>query len=127
MHAFGRPVKPFDIGDAGKVEALPQCDPVLLEPICRVTFHVPGDATPALQRLASGRRGQILGFDAREGWPGWDRVEVNMPQSEMHDMIVELRSLTMGVGTYEWTFDHLQELSGRLADEVIQSRREAAQ
>ncbi len=39
---------------------------------------------------------------------------------EMADLIVELRSLTMGVGTFDWGFDHLQELTGRLADEVVQ-------
>ena len=48
-----------------------------------------------------------------------------IPQSEMHDMIIELRSLTMGVGSFGWKFDHLQELTGRLADEVVRSRAEA--
>jgi elongation factor G len=108
-------------------EALPSCEPVLLEPIAKVTVYVPNAFTAGVQRLISGRRGQILGYDAREGWPGWDRVEAMMPQSEMHDMIIELRSLTMGVGTYEWEFDHLQELTGRLADEVVRARQEANQ
>ena len=46
-----------------------------------------------------------------------------LPQAEMHDLIIELRSQTMGVGTFSWTFDHLQELSGRLADQVVEQRR----
>ena len=49
-----------------------------------------------------------------------------MPQAELHDIIVELRSLTFGVGTYEWKFDHLAELTGRLADDVVASRKQAA-
>lgn len=108
-------------------EALPGCEPVLLEPIAKVTVYVPNEFTAGVQRLISGRRGQILGYDARDGWPGWDRVEAMMPQSEMHDMIIELRSLTMGVGTYEWEFDHLQELTGRLADDVVRARQEGNQ
>src|SRR5690606_15134113 len=108
-------------------EGMPNCDPVLLEPIIKVALHIPNEYTPNVQRLLSGRRGQILGFDAREGWPGWDTVQAFIPQSEMNDMIIELRSLTMGVGSFEWEFDHLQELTGRAADEVVRARAEAAQ
>jgi len=109
-------------------EGMPKCAPVLLEPIYHVKVSVPNDFTAAVQRIVSGRRGQILGFDAREGWKGWDTVEVNMPQSELHDLIIELRSQTQGIGTFDFEFDHLQELTGRIADDVVQSRQaEAAQ
>lgn len=111
---------------AGMKEAMPNCDPVLLEPICEVRVFVPNAYTAKVQGLISKRRGQILGFDAKDGWPGWDSVSAHMPQSELHDMIVELRSLTFGVGTYEWTFDHLSELTGRLADDVVANRQQAA-
>ena len=37
----------------------------------------------------------------------------------MHDLIIELRSLSLGVGSFEFEFDHLQELTGRLADDVL--------
>jgi elongation factor G len=50
-----------------------------------------------------------------------------MPQAELADLIVELRSLTFGVGSFEWSFDHLQELTGKLAERVIQSRQEGAE
>src|SRR3546814_9384430 len=56
-------------------EAMPKCDPVLLEPIHEVTISVPTDATSRVHGLLSSRRGQILGFDAKDGWPGWDPVE----------------------------------------------------
>jgi len=103
-------------------EGLPNCNPVLLEPIFDVTIALPNSFTSGIQRLVSGRRGQILGFDAKDGWPGWDEVKVQLPQSEMHDLIIELRSMTLGVGTFEWAFDHLQEFSGRDADKVVQER-----
>lgn len=108
-------------------EGMTDCQPVLLEPICHVTLSMPNEFTSKVQRLASGRRGQILGFDAKNGWSGWDEVQIQMPQSEMHDLIIELRSMTLGVGTFEWKFDHLQELVGRDADQVVMARSQAAQ
>ena len=77
-------------------EGLPNCNPVLLEPIFDVTIALPNEFTSGIQRLASGRRGQILGFEAKENWSGWDEVRVQLPQSEMHDLIIELRSMTLG-------------------------------
>ncbi|MBM3565599.1 MAG: elongation factor G [Alphaproteobacteria bacterium] len=107
-------------------EGLPACQPVLLEPICHVEIAVPTEFTSKAQRLVSGRRGQILGFDAKADWKGWDQVTALLPQSEMHDLIVELRSATLGVGTFSWRFDHLQELTGKAADQVITERQHAA-
>ena len=106
-------------------DALPTCNPVLLEPICQVKISVPNDFTSNAQSIISRRRGQILGFAAREGWDGWDEVEAHMPQSELLDLIAELRSQTMGVGTFEWEFDHLSELTGRAADMVIEQQKAA--
>jgi elongation factor G len=107
-------------------EGMPKCDPVLLEPICSVQITIPSDFTARVHGLISGRRGQILGFTPKEGWPGWDEVNAYLPQSELHDLIIELRSLTMGVGTFSWKFDHLQELIGRLADKIVEHRLAAA-
>ncbi len=106
-------------------EGLPQCSPVLLEPIYHVTIMLPNEFTSKVQRLISSRRGQILGFGSKEGWKSWDEVVILLPQAEMHDLIIELRSITHGVGSYARSFDHLQELTGRLADEVVAARAEA--
>jgi elongation factor G len=106
-------------------EGMPKANPVLLEPIFQVEILLPNEFTSKIQRLVSGRRGQIIGFDAKPGWEGWDEVSVQLPQSEMHDLIIELRSMTLGVGSFEWKFDHLQELSGKDADGVISQRKAA--
>jgi elongation factor G len=107
-------------------EGMPNCAPVLLEPIMRVKVHVPNDATSKVNQVVSGRRGQLTGFDARPGWKGWDTVEAQMPLSELQNLIIELRSLTQGVGTFEMAFDHLAELTGRLAEQVVATRKAAA-
>jgi len=109
---------------AGRIamsEGMPQCSPVLLEPIMAVEVAVPSDATAKINGIISTRRGQILGFDARPGWDGWDVVQAHMPESEMQNLIVELRSATAGVGTFTAKFDHLAELTGKLADQVLAS------
>ena len=107
-------------------EGLPQCNPVLLEPISAVEIAVPSEATAKVNAIISTRRGQILGFDTRPGWEGWDLVQAHMPETELSDLIVELRSVTSGVGTFTAEFNHLSELTGKLADQVMQGSDQAA-
>jgi elongation factor G len=109
---------------AGRIamnEGMPQCQPVLLEPVMAVEIAVPSEATAKVNSIVSSRRGQILGFDARPGWNGWDVVEANIPEAEIQNLIVELRSATAGVGTFNAKFDHLAELTGKVADNVLSS------
>jgi len=114
-------------GRIAMAEGLPQCSPVLLEPIMAVEIAIPSDATAKINALISQRRGQILGFDSREGWPGWDVVQAQIPAAEMDDLIVELRSATAGVGSFTARFDHLAELTGRLAEQVLAQQKAAAE
>ncbi|HSR82477.1 MAG TPA: elongation factor G [Hyphomicrobiaceae bacterium] len=114
-------------GRIAMAEGMPKCSPVLLEPIMEVEIAIPSDATARINGIIPQRRGQILGFDAREGWPGWDVVRAQIPESEMADLIVELRSATAGVGTFTSKFHHLAELTGRLADNVLSAHKAAAE
>jgi len=106
-------------------EGMLDCAPVLLEPVVKLSIHVPHTATAKVGSLIGTRRGTPLGFDSRAGWRGWDTVWAEMPQSEASDLIVDLRSLTQGVGTYEMEFSHLAELNGKLADTIVASRQAA--
>jgi elongation factor G len=115
---------------AGRIamsEGMPKCNPVLLEPIMLVEIAIPSEATARINGMIPQRRGQILGFDAREGWPGWDVVHAHIPEIEIGDLIVELRSATAGVGTFTAKFHHLAELTGRLADNVLAAHKQAAE
>ncbi len=103
----------------GMSEALSLADSVLLEPMLAVAIYTPSEGMSRATGIVSGRRGQILGFGAREGWEGWDRLDTIIPEAEMDNLIVELRSATSGVGFYEARFDHLAEVSGRLARDVV--------
>jgi len=107
-------------------EGMPQCSPVLLEPIVAVEIHSPSEATSRINQIVTGHRGQLLGFDGRDGWPGWDTVKAHMPESEMASLIIELRSATAGVGTFTFTLDHMAELTGRAAEQVVAGRKAEA-
>ncbi|TYR30490.1 elongation factor G [Mesorhizobium microcysteis] len=110
----------------GMKEGMAACSPVLLEPILKVEIYTPSDTTAKVTAIVPQRRGQILGFDGRPGWDGWDVVEATMPQAEIGNLIVELRSATAGVATYVARFDHMAELTGRLADDVMNAHGKAA-
>jgi elongation factor G len=107
---------------AGRIaigEALKKAGPVLLEPIDTCVLSIPSDFTSKAQRLVSSRRGQILGFNAKDGWQGWDEIEVRIPTAETTNMVTELRSLTQGTGFFSRTYYHMQELTGKHADAAI--------
>jgi elongation factor G len=100
-------------------EGMTKCHPSLLEPILSIIISVPNEFTANVLRLVNGHRGQVLGYEAKPNWRCWDEVQVHLPQAEMQTLIVELRSLTMGVGTFRWQFDHLQEVPDKVAERVL--------
>jgi len=109
-------------GRKAMAEALPDCEPVLLEPIEEVHVVAPSDYIAKINGLIMSRRGQIMGYNNRKGWPGWDQIDAQIPMAEVKDMILELRSVTQGTGTFSHRFDHLTELSGRHREQVLKSR-----
>ncbi len=107
-------------------EGLQRCSPVLLEPILAVTISVPTDYTSKALQIVSTKRGQILGYEAKGGWPGWDEIRANLPQGEIHDLIVSLRSMSQGTGFFEWSYDHLQEVPEKLAQTIVEQYQDTA-
>ena len=102
----------------GIAEALVKADPMLLEPIHHVTVSAPNSFTANVQRLLTGKRGQILGYGEKPGWRGWDDTEALVPEAETHRMILDLRSTTAGLGTFTHSFDHLAEAAAQLAERI---------
>jgi elongation factor G len=110
----------------GMIEALGRAEPVLLEPMLSVAIFAPSEAVSRATGIVSARRGQILGFGPRPGWEGWDELDALIPEAEIGDLIVELRSATSGAGFFEAAFDHLTEVVGRQAHEVVAARSAAS-
>ncbi|HEX2525387.1 MAG TPA: elongation factor G [Geminicoccus sp.] len=107
-------------------EGLPNCQPVLLEPILTISMSVPSDYTSKALALISGKRGQVLGYEAKADWPGWDEISANLPQAESHDLVLQLRSMTQGVGFFTWRVDHLDEVPERLIRDIAAQATSAA-
>ena len=110
---------------AGRItieEGLPKCAPYLLEPIDRLRIFTTASAMSNVNSALSSKRGQILGFGPREGWTAWEMIEAYLPRSERQNFIADLRGLTQGLGDFEAEFDHMAELTGRLADEAVAAR-----
>jgi len=103
--------------------ALPECHPVLLEPVHSVTVHTPSDQMARITALIPMRRGQIIGFEPRDGWFGWDSIRAYMPEDELHDLIIEIRSATQGLGELESAFHHMSEVTGKAAAKAVESRQ----
>jgi elongation factor G len=98
---------------------LPDCEPTLLEPVDAVEISVPNTFTANVLKMVSGRRGQILGYEAKADWSGWDVVLAHIPEAEVQTMILELRSLTLGVGFFRWQYDHLDPVPDKLRDRIL--------
>lgn len=114
---------------AGRIamsEALAAAAPHLLEPIQRLVIMSPGSATSRVTSALASRRGQMLGIAPREGWSRWDRIEAMLPEAELRGLDAELRSLSHGLASYTAAYDHLAELNGKLAEDVVHRELEPA-
>ena len=103
-------------------EALAQAAPYLLEPICKVTVDTPAGTGSKAGSVLSSRRGQILSLSPHPDWERWDRVEATLPEAGLHGLDAELRSLSQGLAVYTAGFDHLAELSGKEAEQVVKAQ-----
>jgi elongation factor G len=95
----------------GVREALPKCNPVVLEPIAHVRAIVPTSYTSAVIQQLTGKRGQILGMNPDER-AGFDIVEAYVPAVELSRYITELRTATQGLGTYSWRHERYDPVPG---------------
>ena len=68
----------------------------------------------------------MLGGTPLEGWSRWDVIELLLPEAELPGPETELRSLNQGMAHYEARFDHLAEVSVKLANGIAQRTSEAA-
>ncbi|MGK7951245.1 MAG: elongation factor G [Xenococcaceae cyanobacterium] len=100
-------------------EGMPKCEPTLLEPILQIEVSTPNEFTSKALQLIIGRRGQILGYEMISDWKNWDKISAYLPQAEMHNFIIELRSLTLGVGFFDWKYDRLQEVPTKLVESTL--------
>ena len=109
-------------GRMAMFEALACAGPYLLEPIAHVTVDTPAGSGSKAGSALSARRGQILGLSPHPEWQRWERVEALLPEAALYGLDAELRSLSQGLASFSAEFDHLAELGGKHADEVVRAQ-----
>ncbi|MFO1256768.1 MAG: elongation factor G [Sphingomonadaceae bacterium] len=109
-------------GRMAMADALAQGAPYLLEPVAKVAVDTPAGTGSKAGSVLSARRGQILGLSPHPDWARWERVEALLPESGVHGLDAELRSLSQGLACFAAEFDHLAELGGKHADDVVKAR-----
>ena len=101
-------------------EAMRKADPVILEPIMKVTVIVPDDYLGTVIGDLSSRRGQIQGQETR---PGAIQVDALVPLSEMFGYSNSLRSNTQGRGQYTMEPHSYIEVPKNIAEKIMSSRK----
>jgi elongation factor G len=109
-------------GRMAMADALAASAPYLLEPICKVGVNTPMGTGSKAGSVLSSRRGQILSLSPHSTWGRWERVEALLPEAGLQGLDAELRSLSQGLASFTAEFDHLAELSGKPADEVVKAQ-----
>ncbi|WP_338468022.1 elongation factor G [Novosphingobium sp. ZN18A2] len=109
-------------GRMAMADALEKAAPYLLEPMSRITVDTPAGTGSKAGSALSSRRGQIMGLGPHPEWDRWERIEALLPESGLYGLDAELRSLSQGLASYTAGFDHLAELAGKQASEVVKER-----
>jgi elongation factor G len=100
-------------------EACRKADPVLLEPIMKVSVIVPEEYMGEIIGDLNARRGQIQGMEAR---PGAQQINAFVPLSEMFGYATDMRSKTQGRGQYSMEPSHYVELPKSLQEKLVDKR-----
>ena len=100
-------------------EAMRKADPVLLEPIMKVSVIVPDDYLGNVIGDLNSRRGQIQGQESR---PGATQIDALVPLANMFGYATDLRSSTQGRGQYSMEPHSYVEIPKSIADKIIAER-----
>lgn len=101
-------------------EGFLEAKPVLLEPIYNVEVLVPDEFTGDIMGDLSARRGKILGMDPVGKQ---QRIRAQVPQAELYQYSVDLRSKTQGQGFYTMEFSHYEEVPHEITQKIIEEAK----
>ncbi|MDR0914297.1 MAG: elongation factor G [Oscillospiraceae bacterium] len=99
--------------------AMKKADPVLLEPIMKVTVIVPEEYMGDVMGDLNSRRGMIQGMTAENGA---QRIVANVPLSEMFGYATDMRSKTQGRGQYVMEPSHYAEVPKSISEKIMSER-----
>ena len=95
-----------------------EAQPVLLEPIMKVTIIAPDEYMGDIMGDLNGRRGRVLGMDSN----GRNQViKANVPMSEFQTYAPDLNSMTAGRGVFTMTFSHYDEVPASISQKIVEA------
>ena len=112
--------------EIASVQALKQgvgdANPVLLEPVVKLSITVPDAYTGEVISDLNGKRGRILGMHPDNGAT---LIEAEVPLAEVQRYAQDLRSVSQGRGSYSMEFDHYDQVPTNLEPKVIEDAKRA--
>lgn len=103
-------------------KGLSQGQPVLVEPIMKLTITVPDSYTGDITSDLNTKRGRVLGMNPGNGI---NVIEAQAPYAELLRYALNLRSLTQGRGSFAMEFDHYEEVPAHLSQKIIADKQKA--
>jgi len=100
-------------------ETLENCKPVLLEPYHKVRFLVPSKIVNNIYTLVTSKRGMIKDNKQKEGWVGYEVLEAEMPGCEILNLIIDVKSLSEGLGSFDHEFERMQIVQNKQLSENL--------
>jgi elongation factor G len=117
-HPVDSSAQSFEVAASlGMQEAVPQANPVLLEPVMNVTITVPEGNMGDVMSDINTKRGRVLGMEITDG--GMQRITATVPQAEMLHYATDLRSITQGRGSFSMEFGHYEEVPANIQQEIV--------
>ena len=101
-------------------DAMKKADPVLLEPLMKVSVIVPDEYMGGVIGDLNSRRGMVQGTESENGT---DRITAQVPLSEMFGYATDMRSITQGRGQYVMEPDTYQEVPRNIAEEIMSNKK----
>ncbi|MCG8568779.1 MAG: elongation factor G [Spirochaetes bacterium] len=98
-------------------EAMKQAGPVLLEPVYELSVYTEQKFVGDILSDISSKRGRVLGQDSLAG--GIEIIKALVPLKELQKYSIDLKQITSGTGSFEIQFNNYQQITGKIADEVI--------
>jgi elongation factor G len=105
-------------GSMGFKKAVPLCKPTIMEPIMLLTVTVPDDAMGDVMGDISGRRGRVLGMEAKGSL---QIIKAHVPMSEVLTYQPELTQMTGGRGAFSMEMDHYEEAPGDVQAKLVEA------
>jgi elongation factor G len=99
-------------------KAVQEAKPVLLEPIMNVEVNTPEDTLGNVIGDLNSKRGKVQGVDSQAG--GNQKINAQVPMSEMLTYANQLHSLTSGKGLYSMSFSHYEDVPAHLAQKIVE-------